>query len=212
MIGGMRSLFGSGRAETARAPACLCKLHALFDPGLDDRRYHELRDAHPARNRKIFFAMVDQQNLNFAAIVAVDRPRRIEAGNAVLQCKSGTGTDLALKPRGYLEDEARWHQDAFSGQQDDLTILGQRRPQIDAGGTCSFITRQRQPLGVGKTNQSQGRDSGRSDRRFNHALYLARQNYTVNSMQPRSRSFLLLSLRSQPDETPFIIDRRRRGW
>lgn len=156
--------------------------------------------------------MVDQQNLNFAAIIAVDRPWRIEASNAVLQCKSGTGTNLALKPCGYLENEARWDQDALSWQQDDLAIIGQRRSQVEASGTCGFITRQRQPLEVGKTNQSHGRDSGRNDRRLNHALYLARQNYTVNSMPPRSLSFLLLSLRSQPDETPFIIDRRRHGW
>ncbi len=41
---------------------------------LNDRRHDHLRDAFPALNGEGRFAVVDEQNANFAAIICIDSP------------------------------------------------------------------------------------------------------------------------------------------
>ncbi len=48
-------------------------------------------DAHAAFDEEFLFAEIDQQDLHFAAIIAVYRSGRVEAGDAVLEGEAGTG-------------------------------------------------------------------------------------------------------------------------
>lgn len=69
-------------AGTALGRACLGDFSHAH---LCHRCYDHLGDAHAASNGEILLAEIDEQNLDFAAVIAVDRAGRIEAGDAVLE-------------------------------------------------------------------------------------------------------------------------------
>ncbi len=83
------------RAEPAAAAFRFGGLPDLDHPHLRHRCDHHLGDAHAAFDEEFLFAEIDQQDLHLAAIVAVDRAGRVEAGDAVLQREAGAGADWA---------------------------------------------------------------------------------------------------------------------
>lgn len=54
-----------------------------------------------------FCAMIDEEDYDFAAIVAIYRTRGIEYGDAVFSCKSASWSYLSLKSEGNFERYAR---------------------------------------------------------------------------------------------------------
>src|SRR5579872_88484 len=75
--------------------------------GAFGRAHDHLGNAVPAGNHKRLFAQVDQQNAYRAAIVGVDRPRRVETRDAVFYRKTA--------PWAYLCFVAVWERHAKAG-------------------------------------------------------------------------------------------------
>lgn len=128
-----------GRTEAA------CTAHGLghfADFGhthLRYRRNHHLGNPHAAGDDEILLAEIDQQHLHFAAIVAVDRAGRIEAGDTVLEGKSGAWADLRLETRRYFEDEAGWHQSPLARSKRQWLGVRHGGTKIHAGSAGGFI-------------------------------------------------------------------------
>src|SRR5580700_5072762 len=72
----------AGRAEAAGAARRGIEVEGLDDVGADDRRDHQLGYSFPARNGERRAAEIDQDHHDLAAIVGVDRARRIEQRDA----------------------------------------------------------------------------------------------------------------------------------
>src|SRR3546814_3544160 len=71
------------------------------------RRHHHLGDAVAARHRERLAAEVDQQHLQFAAIVAVDGAGRVDHGDAVPAGEAGARPHLRLVAVRQGNGEAR---------------------------------------------------------------------------------------------------------
>src|SRR5689334_17934759 len=73
------------RAETAGTALGLIERRLLgpLQPG--HRGHHQLRDAIAAADGEDLLSVIDQDHADFAAIIGVDRARRIQGGDAVLQ-------------------------------------------------------------------------------------------------------------------------------
>src|SRR5690606_16853934 len=93
-------------------------------------------------------------HLNFAAIIAIDRARAVQAGYAVLQRQPGTWTDLSFVSFSDFEDEAGRHQNTTTRQQDDLAVGGKRCAQIQTVSTSTFIGWQVQTVGMGEADEA----------------------------------------------------------
>jgi hypothetical protein len=73
-----------------------------------DRRYYELRDALAWHNHKRLVAQIDHDHLDLAAIVRIDRSRRIYQRQPVLQSAAAPRPHLTLESRRDLDrDSAR---------------------------------------------------------------------------------------------------------
>ena len=79
--------------------------------GLDQH----LCDTHAARDGKWVFAMVDQGHANLAAVVGINRARRIGNGDPVFGGEAGAGSDLRFVVGGQGDlDAAGDHDDGAS--------------------------------------------------------------------------------------------------
>ena len=70
------------------------------------RRHHHLRDAVAAADLERRVAVIDEDHLDLAAIVGIDRARRIEHRHAVLGREPRTRPDLRLVALGQRDGEA----------------------------------------------------------------------------------------------------------
>src|SRR5436305_5513215 len=138
----MRSPSMARRAE-ATGGACCCWKFVRFDQfNLLVPRDHHLRDLHAARNAKRRFAEVNDDRRDFAAVVAVDRARRVEQRDAVMQRQPGARANLRFVAFRQRNDDTGRHRQARAGFQFDIPIhCGQ---QIHPRGTRGSIARQRQ--------------------------------------------------------------------
>ena len=89
-----------------RAASTGCTVHAR------DRRDHQLCDPVAGRDRVRGIAEVDEQHLDLAAIVFVDRAGRIRDGDAVLEREARARPHLAFVPRRQRDREAGRHRGA----------------------------------------------------------------------------------------------------
>src|SRR6185369_16308068 len=96
----------TGRAEPARAALGLAQLLDLIEFGLGHGRRDELGDALAAPDRERLVAMVDDDDLQFAAIIAVDGPGRVGDRDPVLQREPRSRPDLDLVALGNCDFEA----------------------------------------------------------------------------------------------------------
>ena len=86
--------------EAPGSAACLTQFRNLAESRLLDGRRHELRDALAPTDLERLAAEIGEDNLHFATIIVIDRARRVEAGDAVLQRKSGARTTWTSYPSG----------------------------------------------------------------------------------------------------------------
>jgi len=107
--------------------------------GAQHRCRHQLGNAVAAADRERFSAEVDEDDLHFAAIVAVDGPWRVEAGDAML--------DGEARARPYLNLIAVRNFDCEAGRNGvplawpEVEVLG--RPDVQTGRGFAGILRQR---------------------------------------------------------------------
>ena len=69
------------------------------------RREHELRDPHAARHRKRLRPEIDQDHLHFAAIIGIDRARRVQHRDRVTERETRARAHFALKAARKFERE-----------------------------------------------------------------------------------------------------------
>ena len=145
---GRKAASDPGRAETSGTAHGLGHFADFGHAHLRHRRNHHLGNPHAAGDDEIVLAEIDQQHLHFAAIVAVDRAGRIEAGDTVLEGKSGAWADLRLEARRYFEDEAGRHQRPFSWSKRQWLCVRHGGTKIHAGSTSGFIGGQVQSIAI----------------------------------------------------------------
>ena len=97
---------------------------ALSDKRLDLDQFgllmagdHHLGDLVAARDHKHLVAVIDQDGLDLAAIVAVDGAGRIQAGDAVVERQARAWPHLRFHTQGQLDGDAGGHRHALAGQQ-----------------------------------------------------------------------------------------------
>ena len=78
----------------------------FFNLELYDRRQHDLRDAHAALDVEVVISKIDQDYFYLTPVVGINGPRRVEAGNSVLEGKAGPRPHLRFIALRDLEDEA----------------------------------------------------------------------------------------------------------
>jgi hypothetical protein len=103
-----------------------------------------LRDTLATADRERRVAVVDQQHADLAAIVRINRARRIQHGDTVLRCEARAGTDLRLVARWQRDRKASVHQRALPGRKHKRRIFGNRGQEIEPRGIRALICRQRQ--------------------------------------------------------------------
>src|SRR5262249_35095894 len=107
-----------------------------------DGLHDELRDAVTSMDRELVLGIrVDEEHLELAPVERIDQTRRVEARDAVLQRKSGTGEHEAGVTRGERDRDARRHDRAAAvWRERDLLA----RVQVVAGVVGVLLLRERQ--------------------------------------------------------------------
>ena len=100
----------TGGAEAAGATRRTGRLADLENLYLCNGCDNHLGDAHAAFDHEILLAQIGEDDFDLAAIIAIHRSRRVEAGDAVLDGKAGARADLRFKALWHFEDEAGWGQ------------------------------------------------------------------------------------------------------
>src|SRR5262249_30747651 len=81
------AVLDAGMAEAPAAARCGGQLHDLVPRHAHDRRDDELRDPHTARHVKRRVTEIDDRHANLAAVIRIDRRRRVRHADAVLHGK-----------------------------------------------------------------------------------------------------------------------------
>ena len=105
----------AGMAEPARTADGLIQRVNPFPYRPVDRSNNQLSDAIPAFNLKRIVAVIDEYDLNFAAVVCINRSGCIHHGNAVAQGKSAARPHLGFGTRRKGNTTACGHQCALTG-------------------------------------------------------------------------------------------------
>src|SRR5262249_21695451 len=88
------------RTKTPNSACCFIKICDFADRGLQGCYQHQLCDARAALHRKGRMAEIGKNYMSFAAVMGVERRRRMEHRHAVLQCEPGARPDLAFHSCG----------------------------------------------------------------------------------------------------------------
>ena len=99
-------------AETAGTPARSIKVIDNLELRLNYFGKDHLGDPHAACHGKNFFCVIDQNDLDLAAVIGIDRAGGVEERNAVFDRQPAPGTDLRLKMFGKRNNDPRGHQNA----------------------------------------------------------------------------------------------------
>ena len=83
---------------------------------------HQLGDAVAALDAKLLAAQVDQEHLDFAAVVAVDGARSIQDRDPVAGSEARAGPDLRLQPAGNLESKPCRDQHARARGKQEISV------------------------------------------------------------------------------------------
>ena len=97
----------AGMTETAGTPACSIKIIDYLKLRLNHLGEDHLGDPHAACHGESFFRVIDQNDLDLAAIVGVDRSWSIEESDSMLDGEAAPGTDLGLKMFGKGNENTR---------------------------------------------------------------------------------------------------------
>src|SRR6185369_5328213 len=140
----------AGRAEPARAALGLAQLLDLIELSLGHGRRNELGNALAAPDREGLVAVIDDDDLELPAIVAVDGPGRVGDRDPVLQREPRSRPDLDLEALGDRDLEARRDRVPLPGHQ--IEVL--RRDDIHARRSGRGIARQGQALAMRQTREA----------------------------------------------------------
>ena len=121
---------------------CFRDFRDLAHDDLCHRRNHHLGDAHAALYGEIVLTEIGQNDLHLAPVIAVDRAGRIQAGDAVLDGKTGTGADLGFEAFGDFEDKAGGYEGSLARLQGKRFVGRNCSAKIHSGGTARLIGRQ----------------------------------------------------------------------
>ncbi len=136
---------GRAEAAAARAPSTAARPASL--PAYSrDRSDNELGDPHAALDAKGFFAEIDENHRDLAAIIGIDGAGAVQHGDAMPRGETGAWPDLGLEALRKGDGDAGRHLRAPSRRQRQR--LGHRRQQVEAGGVRAGVGRQRQIQGV----------------------------------------------------------------
>ena len=145
----MEALSAAAASEPSIASLRLSYLPGLREGQLrSDTEGNYLSNTITAANREGETAEIDKNDFDFAAVVRIDRSRRIEYHHAVLDRKTAAGPHLHLVSGRNLVSEAGWYQDPLPGRNHNLSLHG--RDNVAAARSGSHSHRKRQFPGVGK--------------------------------------------------------------
>lgn len=94
--------------------------------------------------------MIDQDDADFAPVIRVDRAGAVEHPDAVAERQTGPGAYLGLRSWRKRQRDAGRYQGSGARRQHDRIGDGSR--QIHAGGVIGRVAGQRQPIGMGQTD------------------------------------------------------------
>ena len=83
--------------------------------------------------------MIDQEDVDLAAIIRIHRARRIQNGNAMPCRKPRARTNLGLKAGRQRDTETCWNERIFSRRQHRGCVFGNRGEQVEARGERALI-------------------------------------------------------------------------
>src|SRR6202789_578579 len=147
------SLLEAGGPEATRAARGGREFAYFVQLRLFAARDHELGDLRAARDAERCVAVIDQDRLHLAAIVAVDGAGRVEHGDAVVERKAGTWAHLGFISLRQRNRDAAGHRGARAGREFDVAHDGGEK--IEAGGAFRRIVRQG---GIGGMRQAPDRE------------------------------------------------------
>ncbi len=76
---------------------------------------HKLRNTRTTLEADGMLSMIDHDDLDFAAVIGIDRPWRIKTSHAMLQCESRAGPNLSFAAFGDFDRKTRRHKRYNSG-------------------------------------------------------------------------------------------------
>ena len=135
-------------AETAGTPACSVQIIDYLELRLNYLGKDHLGDPHAARHGKSFFRVIDQNDLDLAPVIGIDRAGGIEERNAVFDRKTTPGTDLGLEILRKGNDDTGGHQNTFPRLKRHRFLAGGQK--IDAARAFGLILRKRKALKMGQ--------------------------------------------------------------
>ena len=133
---------GSPAAKGPRAARCAVDGVHAHSIHVCDLFQDEFSDAVPVVNRESFVTAVDEDDLDFAAVVVVNHAS--QNVDAELESQAGCGCDAAVSAGGHHDDDARADDHTLVGR-DDEVIARRRGPesqisvQIKASGASGFL-------------------------------------------------------------------------
>src|SRR5262245_43726880 len=142
------------RTKTPNSACCFIKICDFADRGLQGCYQHQLCNARAALDRERVVAEIRKDYLNFAAVIGIERARRIEHRDAVVQREPRARPDLALNPCGQRDREAGRDRGASTRRDDDGRVRGHRGHEVEPGRVRALIGRERQVGGVRKPHDA----------------------------------------------------------
>ena len=120
--------------ESSFSPISLPKLRFFAKLHQGNVREHDLRDAIAILDPKRGRTQVGQDDAQRPPIIAVDRARSVEHGNAVLERQTRPCPNLPLHPSRDGQGQARGHQNHPSRLQDERLVQTGR--QVESRRSC----------------------------------------------------------------------------
>src|SRR5690606_6949657 len=140
--------FRACRAKATCATRGCIKCFHFVKLCLCDRRNDHLGNPRSTLDDETFLPEIDEDHFHFAAIVAIDRTRRIENRDAVLRSKARARAHLRLIALRQRNGEAGRHHRAFTEGKRERFAFRQRGDQVHAGSAFRLIARQRQAFAM----------------------------------------------------------------
>lgn len=137
---------GARRAEAASAARRFVKFRGLPQQDARDGRDHQLGNAGAALDVERRRAVIDDNYANLTAIIRVDRARRVEDSDAMLQRQPRARPNLRFVTARQLQRQPGRHKRARAGIERDLHISRDRGDKIEPGGAVALIGGQGEPL------------------------------------------------------------------
>ncbi len=111
----------------------------LFPLDTLNRSHKHLGDAHRARYAEWLRPLIDEEDLDLSTVIGINRPWRVQNGNAVLQRQAGTGTYLRFEPYRYGHGKATG--DCCDAPRENRDVLLYCCAQVHGGRPVCLVRR-----------------------------------------------------------------------